>query len=140
ENNDDPKVFSIGIRKDQYNKSRTLSSSTTNPKPNTSNSNELSNKEKLNREFIEEDEKNRQRLYTSTSSILPTTRSFSSYMNYAPPITIDRRAFIEQSKKYIGIRYKWGGTTPQSGLDCSGFVMNVFKDFGIQTPRVSRDI
>jgi hypothetical protein len=39
---------------------------------------------------------------------------------------------------YMGIPYKWGGTST-SGIDCSGFVRNVFRKFGVELPRVARD-
>lgn len=45
---------------------------------------------------------------------------------------------IASAKKYLGVPYVWGGTTP-SGLDCSGLVQLAFKDLGISLPRVSRD-
>jgi cell wall-associated NlpC family hydrolase len=36
----------------------------------------------------------------------------------------------------IGVRYRWGGNTPDSGLDCSGFVRYVFQDtLGLSLPR-----
>jgi cell wall-associated NlpC family hydrolase len=36
----------------------------------------------------------------------------------------------------IGVRYRWGGQTPDSGLDCSGFVRYVFQDtLGMSLPR-----
>ena len=47
-------------------------------------------------------------------------------------------AIIATSKKYIGVKYVFGGTTP-SGFDCSGFVQYVFAKNGISLPRVSRD-
>jgi cell wall-associated NlpC family hydrolase len=41
----------------------------------------------------------------------------------------------------LGIRYKYGGTTPENGLDCSGLVRYVFKEtWGTDLPRTSREI
>jgi cell wall-associated NlpC family hydrolase len=41
----------------------------------------------------------------------------------------------------IGIRYKYGGNTPESGLDCSGLVRYVFKQtWGAELPRTSEEI
>jgi hypothetical protein len=46
---------------------------------------------------------------------------------------------IQGAFKYLGVPYKWGGTDPATGLDCSGFVQQVYEDLGIGLPRVSRD-
>src|SRR5262245_10385648 len=41
----------------------------------------------------------------------------------------------------IGIRYKWGGTTPASGLDCSGLVQFVFQQAtGVTLPRSAKEM
>ena len=41
----------------------------------------------------------------------------------------------------IGIRYKWGGTTPASGLDCSGLVQFVFQQVtGVTLPRSTKEL
>lgn len=45
------------------------------------------------------------------------------------------------AKELIGIKYKFGGTTPKTGFDCSGFVSYVFNEgAGINLPRSSREM
>ncbi|MFH5880046.1 C40 family peptidase [Arthrobacter sp. NA-172] len=48
-------------------------------------------------------------------------------------------AVVADAKKYIGVPYVWGGTNPATGMDCSGFVQRVFKDLGVDLPRVVSD-
>ncbi|MFF1830114.1 C40 family peptidase [Paenarthrobacter sp. NPDC058040] len=48
-------------------------------------------------------------------------------------------AVVAAAKKYIGVPYVWGGTNPATGMDCSGFVQRVFKDLGVELPRVVSD-
>lgn len=45
-------------------------------------------------------------------------------------------AIIETGKKYLGVRYSFGGSSPK-GFDCSGFTSYVFKQNGITLPRAT---
>jgi peptidoglycan DL-endopeptidase CwlO len=55
------------------------------------------------------------------------------------PATASESAIIQTAHKYLGVPYKWGGTNPATGLDCSGFTQRVFADLGVAIPRVSID-
>ncbi len=44
---------------------------------------------------------------------------------------------ISVAEKYLGVPYKWGGTNPSTGLDCSGFAQLVYQQMGISLPRTS---
>jgi len=47
---------------------------------------------------------------------------------------------LSQALAQLGIPYRWGGTAPSTGFDCSGLVKYVFKTaLGIELPRVSRE-
>lgn len=43
---------------------------------------------------------------------------------------------VAKAKEFVGTPYKWGGTSPL-GFDCSGFTQYVFKQLGIDLPRIS---
>jgi len=53
-----------------------------------------------------------------------------------PPAS--RARVIPTAERYLGTRYRYGGTSPSSGFDCSGFVQYVFARNAVKLPRTSR--
>jgi cell wall-associated NlpC family hydrolase len=41
------------------------------------------------------------------------------------------------AKRYLGVDYRWGGTDPATGLDCSGLTRLVYGQVGVSLPRTS---
>jgi cell wall-associated NlpC family hydrolase len=51
------------------------------------------------------------------------------------------RSLTSYARSLVGIPYKYGGNSPGSGFDCSGFVGHVFRHtLGINLPRSSEEI
>ena len=46
---------------------------------------------------------------------------------------------IPTAEQYLGVKYVYGGTSPVTGFDCSGFVQYVFAKQGVRLPRTSRE-
>lgn len=72
------------------------------------------------------------------------TASKSSYTAPVAPFVANtasglRKSIITKAETYIGLPYVWGGTDLSKGVDCSGLVQQVYKQFGINMPRVSAD-
>ena len=49
-----------------------------------------------------------------------------------------RARMIQIAKSTLGVPYKWGGSSPQSGFDCSGLMRYVHKNaVGLKIPRTA---
>lgn len=47
---------------------------------------------------------------------------------------------VNYAKKYVGNKYKYGGTSLTKGADCSGFTLAVYKKFGKKLPHSSSSL
>ena len=76
-------------------------------------------------------------VYNAPLSYIPPRRYQRAY--HAPRINPNIINKIEwDAKRLLGKKYVWGATGPYS-YDCSGFTQKIFRDAGINIPRVSRD-
>ena len=47
---------------------------------------------------------------------------------------------IATAREYIGYNYTWGGMSPETGFDCSGFVNYIYQLYGYSMERVAQNI
>lgn len=58
----------------------------------------------------------------------------------APVVAAPVEGTLDKALNLLGIRYRWGGTKPETGFDCSGFVRHVVREgLGLELPRSARE-
>lgn len=87
--------------------------------------------------FLDDDEVYVSAEYVEVSAELGTAVTMSELL-YGQGISDVRVDICQYAKEFIGNPYVWGGTSLTKGTDCSGFVMGVFKKYGVKLPRNSR--
>ena len=61
-----------------------------------------------------------------------------SELLYGQGVSDVRVDLVEYAKQFLGNPYVWGGTSLTKGADCSGFVLSVYKKYGIKLTHSSR--
>jgi cell wall-associated NlpC family hydrolase len=65
-----------------------------------------------------------------------TTRA-DKPMSHATAVARKQAKVVRFARHFLGIRYSYGGTSPGSGFDCSGFTRFIYAHFGITLPHYS---
>lgn len=65
-----------------------------------------------------------------------TASAGSAARRVRPADEVGARA-SKYARRFLGVRYRYGGSSPRSGFDCSGFVAYVYRHFGIELPHYS---
>lgn len=55
-----------------------------------------------------------------------------------PPRDADRQEIVRFAKTFVGTPYRYGGVS-RNGVDCSGLIIAVYREFNISMPRTSLD-
>ncbi len=83
-----------------------------------------------------------QRVYVSADYVtvdkkLKTALNMTEFL-YGAGVSDVRVEICEYAKQFLGNPYVWGGTSLTKGADCSGFVLSIYKKYGVSLPHSSR--
>lgn len=74
--------------------------------------------------------------YVTVKEKLDTAVTMTELL-YGEGVSDVRVEMVEYAKQFLGNPYVWGGTSLTKGADCSGFVLSVYKKFGVKLPHYS---
>lgn len=74
--------------------------------------------------------------YVEIATGLPTAMTMTE-VRYGQGVSDVRVALVQYACQFVGNPYVWGGTSLTKGADCSGFVLSVFKNYGVTLPHSS---
>lgn len=75
--------------------------------------------------------------YVEVKADLDTAITMTELM-YGQGVSDVRVDLCQYAKQFLGNPYVWGGTSLTNGADCSGFVLSVYKKYGVSLPHSSR--
>lgn len=75
--------------------------------------------------------------FVEVSAELSTAVTMSELL-YGQGISDVRVDLCQYAKEFLGNPYVWGGTSLTKGADCSGYVMSLYKKYGVNLPHSSR--
>lgn len=74
--------------------------------------------------------------YVEVSAELGTAITMTELL-YGQGVSDVRVDLCQYAKEFLGHPYVWGGTSLTKGADCSGYVLSIFKKYGISLPHSS---
>jgi cell wall-associated NlpC family hydrolase len=81
-----------------------------------------------------------QGLVNSTLAQIQSIRTVTpKYVPSRGAAPISDNAIIAYASNFLGTPYLWGGTSPSTGFDCSGFTQYVYAHFGVSLGRTTKD-
>lgn len=61
--------------------------------------------------------------------------------NYSPSVSNNKiNTVVNIARQFLGGKYTWGGSSPNTGFDCSGLIRYVYKQVGINLPRTVKEM
>lgn len=87
--------------------------------------------------YLDDDEVYVSADYIDVKSDLPTAITMTELL-YGQGVSDVRVDLCQYAKQFLGNPYVWGGTSLTNGADCSGFVLSVFRKYGVSLPHSSR--
>ena len=76
---------------------------------------------------------------TTTNTTKPATNSSTTSSSLTVNSNVTGEAIVSYAKQFLGNPYVYGGNSLTSGVDCSGFTVQVMKHFGIHLKRSSSE-
>jgi cell wall-associated NlpC family hydrolase len=61
----------------------------------------------------------------------------TAHVSRATRLAHEQAAIVRYARRFVGVRYVYGGTSPATGFDCSGFTRFVYAHFGRSLPHYS---
>ena len=74
---------------------------------------------------------------SSTKTTTNKTSQTTTAQTTNVPASGNGSSIVATAKKYLGSKYTYGGSSPSTGFDCSGFTSYIFKQYGISLNRTA---